>query len=570
MLKLLRIRDFALIRSLEMEFEAGLCLLTGETGSGKSIIVDALGLLTGGRSSPDLIRSGSDSAVIEGLFGCEGSAEISRILGQAGIAEEEELVIRREISSAGRSRVFVNDCVVTLSLMRTLGQQLAGIHGQQDQLSLLESSAHQQWLDRFGQNQQLAAEVRRLFEILSDTAHRLDSLRSSEQERKRRMDMLQFQINEIRGVNPRAGEKQELERERRILANREKIFSLTSQAYGLVHESEPSVIDQFRRTVRMLRELEDIDSQWEVHRQFLEEAVYRLEDLAAQLRDYQVTADYSPEMLDRLEQRIAELDKLTGKYGHSLEIVLQFADNCERELDELQNCDETFGLLEARLSADLAQYRTAAERLSRKRRADGLELQRALRREFRSLALEKMKLAVKLERAGEEMVRDNAIRASWSALGMDQVEFMVSPNLGEPLKALARIASGGELSRVMLAIQAVCGEDKGKTLVFDEVDAGIGGRVAESVGRRLRRLAETNQVLCVTHLPQIAAFADQHYCVTKEVVSSRTETFARALDMEERVEELARMMGGESITDITRRHAREFLAEASSAGRAAR
>ncbi|MBM3790060.1 MAG: DNA repair protein RecN [Acidobacteria bacterium] len=565
MLRLLRIQDFALIRELETEFGPGLNMLTGETGSGKSIIVDALGLLVGERTSVEAVRSGSDSAVVEGVFSAEANGDLLAVLEDAGIEAEESLIIRREISSSGRSRALVNNRLATLTLVRSLGERLADIHGQQEHHALLDLGTHLDWLDRYGANQERLSQVRIHHEKLKELERHLTALQGDELERRRRLDILRFQLDEIRSAGLKAEEKEELERERRLLANRARIFSLASEAYALVYESDSALVAMTRRLIRIIQELERIDAEWSAARQHMEERAFQLEDLAVTLRGYTGEAEFSPEMLDRVERRLAEIERLTGKYGRTVPEVLEFAARCEREAGELTSFEETSEGLEKQMEAEFRAYADAAGALSLKRRKDAPALVQALDREFQSLALEKMRLEVRFQ-DHDGAAREKGKIPPWCrAAGLDRVEFLVAPNVGEEMKPLARIASGGELSRVMLAIKVVCGGDPDKTLVFDEVDSGIGGRIADAVGRRLRGVSERGQVLCVTHLPQIAAFAHRHYCVSKRVVGSRTLTSVRLLTETERVEELARMLGGRVISEATRRHAEEMLDQASQA-----
>lgn len=565
MLRMLRIQNFALIRELAVEFGPGLNLLTGETGSGKSIIVDALGLLVGERSSSEQIRSGSEAAVVEGIFSYEDDHNLARLLEDSGIPREENVIVRREVASTARGRVYVNNTLCTLALLKSLGEALADIHGQQDQRSLLELASHREWLDRFGRNQKAVGEVRKRHAALRETARQLQSLQADAQERARRIDILQFQVDEIRRARLAPGEKEDLEQERRMLLNRERLFTLASEAYATLYDSENSTAGQVKRLERLLGDLEGIDPRWSPHREVLAETAYKMEDLAFALRDYTSGMDFSPERLERVEGRLAEIERLAGKYGPGVEEVLAFCRKSELELAELSGCAETSESLRRRRDLELDSYLEAARSLSEKRQRDAARLRRELLQEFQALALEKMRLDIHFHPQGAAPAGEG-LPAGYGPTGIDEVEFQVSPNVGEDLKPLARIASGGELSRIMLAVQSRCGADDGnRTLVFDEVDAGIGGRVAAAVGRRLHDLAAHSQVLCVTHLPQIAAFADRHYCVAKQVVGSRTETFVQLLGRrDERVEEIARMMGGLSITEAARRHARELLS--SSAG----
>jgi len=560
MLRFLRIRNFALIRELEIEFGDGLNLLTGETGSGKSIIVDALSLLLGDRASPEAVRSGCETAVLEGSFSLRDE-RISALLEEAGVeSDDDSLLIRREIFANGRSRAFVNNCLATLTLLKAVGGTIADIHGQLERQSLLDLATHLEWLDRFGENAGLVDPVRESHRRLREIDSKLASMAMDEQERLRRVDILQFQVNEIRHANPQPDEKEELESERRILANREKIFSLSSEAYTLLHESEPSLLSQTSRLVRLLQELEGYDASWRVHSDGLREALYKLEDLAYTVRDYTARTDFSPDRLNQVEQRLADLERLGKKYGHSIPEVLAYAARCQDELEGLLSYADTSKLLAAQFAAEIKQYEALSERLGQKRRKDAVRLEREVRREFQALSMEKMELRVSFSSRADES-KSSRIPSAYGPLGKDRVEFLIAPNKGEDFKPLAKIASGGELSRVMLAVKSLCGAgEAGKTLVFDEVDAGIGGRVAETVGRRLHDISGQNQVLCVTHLPQIAAFAHRHFSVRKEAVGSRTETSVELLAEEDRVQELARMLGGQVITETTRRHAREMLA----------
>jgi DNA repair protein RecN (Recombination protein N) len=560
MLRVIRIRNLALIRDLEIEFSQGLNLLTGETGSGKSILVDALGLLLGGRSSQDLIRADCDSAVLEGLFEIEPDGSIYEALAASGLeGEDNTLLIRRELSSSGRNRIFVNNHIATLSILKSLGEKLADIHGQQDQRSLLDLTTHLEWLDHFGSNHALRQVVQECYGKLRETARQLESLETNEQERLRRMDMLQFQIEEIRQVDPKPEEKADLEQERVMLTNREKILSLATDAYALLYENESSILIQSNRLERILEELERFDKSWASHRESLQECRYKLEDLSYAARDYADGSDFSPERLEQVHQRLYALEKLGKKYGDSNRDILDFLDKCTQELEQIRSFAESSERLSMQLQQESAVYRERAEKLSQKRKRDAERLGKEIEKEFKALAMERMQLQVQFK-PGDAGKEDMRIPSFYGLNGIDHVEFLIAPNKGEDMKPLARIASGGELSRLMLSIRSLCRNNEAdRTFVFDEVDAGIGGRVAESVGRRLRAISENNQVLCVTHLPQIAAFARSHFSVHKEVIGERTETIAKHLTESERVQEISRMLGGETITQTVRNHALEML-----------
>ncbi len=510
MLRFIRIREFALIRDLQVELAPGLNLLTGETGSGKSILVDALGLIVGARASQEMVRSGDEPAVLEGIFSMPGESPVRRMLAEAGIeGEDDQVLVRREVSPAGRNRIFVNNSLVTLSFLKSIGEHLADIHGQQDQHALLNLKSHLGFLDRFGENDPAVRELRERHQSLQGIQKRIDSTAMDERERLKRVDSLRYQVDEIRRANLRPDEREDLENEKVVLSNREEIFACASNLYNLLYEGEGSVLSQAKRVCRILEQLQGFDSAWREQRESLAESLYKLEDVAYFARDYKEGIDFAPGRLEQVEQRLSELERLARKYGH------------EREI----------------------------------------------RKELQALSMESAEFSVCFHTHQPED-GSGRIPGYFTDSGIDRVEFMVSANKGEELKPLARIASGGELSRIMLSLKAICGtEESGKTLVFDEIDAGIGGRVAEAVGRRLRDLSTSQQVLCVTHLPQIAAFASSHYRVTKGTAGSRTETSVQRLDESERIEELARMLGGLTITETTRKHAREMLSHCLSPAR---
>jgi len=564
MLKYLKIRDFALIRELEIEFSNGLNLLTGETGSGKSILVDAVSLLVGGRSNQEMVRSGCSRSVIEGIFSNRPESLAAQALVNSGLASSDDgVLVRREISIGGRGRVFINNNPATISFLKSLGRHLADIHGQQEHQTLLQLQTHLEWLDRYGENKRSAADLMRSFEELQEISERLESMNLNEQQRLQRIDVLRFQIGEIEKSGIYIHEDEKLQKDRTILANREKIYALSDEAYGILYESEQAILVVAKRLLRILEDLEAIDLAWASHRDALQDSYYKLDDLSFAIRDYRSNIDFSPDRLNQIELRLAEIERLKEKYGKNIKDILGYAARCRKELDELTAYADVSSLLEQKLAEALRNYLALAEKTSAKRHEDALRLEKSLRREFSALSMEKMRLGVKFH-PKEESEPERPIPPSCGPTGIDRVEFMVSPNMGERMKPLASIASGGELSRIMLAIRALCGSgESGRTLVFDEVDTGIGGRAAEAVGRRLKEISLTHQVFCVTHLPQIAAFAGHHFKVWKDAVGERTETFLKSMSYDGRIHELARMMDGEVHTETSRRHAREMLKRSS-------
>ena len=565
MLRLLRIRNLALIRELEIEFCCGMNILTGETGSGKSIVVDALGLVLGARASQELIRADCDYAVVEGLFELGDCRSAAALVTGAGFDSEDcTVLIRREISASGRGRIFINNNLSTLSFLKSLGEKIADIHGQQDQHALLDLQTHLRRLDEFGENGELCSGTRARFRALRETARMLEEIETGEQERLRRIDTLRFQISEIEKVKPLPGEQESLKKELDILTNRERIIGLTTETYAILYESEAAILGNLRRIWKICGDLCGFDPSWKARMDVIEDCRCRLEDVAYAARDY-ADGDFSAERLEAIHERLDAIGKIIRKYGTSCEDVVNYGKKCANDLAALLETSNSAEQLAWQFDNELKSYEEYAFRLSEKRREDALCFGRAIRMEFDAIAMDRMELDVKFHQADTGQgagVSKNRVPAGYGLNGIDRIEFLIAPNKGEDMRPLAKIASGGELSRLMLAIKSLCergNEDAGRTLVFDEVDAGIGGRVAEAVGKRLKSIAVNNQVLCVTHLAQVAAFGDRHLNVSKDVVEGRTETTVRRLDGAEQTEEIARMLGGETITPAIRRAAAEML-----------
>jgi len=555
MIKLLRINNIALIPSLEIELGSGLTLLTGETGAGKTIVIDALGLLLGERSSADLIRTGEERASVEAIF--DGST-VRRFLEIHALPfDGDDLVIRRELQASGKGRATVNGGLVPVSLLRELAPLLAAIHGQHEPQGLLDPETHLDLLDDYaglGERTPLVDSFRRLGEVVAA----LERLRGDRREAERRREMLEFQASEIEKAGLVPGEEEALRREKTLQANAGRLAALAGEAYGLLYEDEDAVVSRLGLVYRRVEELAGIDPAFGPHLEARASVGAQLDDLSLFLRDYRETLQVTPGRLDEIESRLLIIERLKKKYGSTTEEVLAFAARCREELGGLGTPEEQERALEAQRSALAAQYLADALELSRLRRAAAEELVKKVRSELKLLAMERTQFAVRFE--PESVPADGGDPSTWTERGLEKGEFLLSPNPGEELRPLARIASGGELSRIMLALKSVAIVDaRARTIVFDEVDAGIGGRVAEVVGRKLRGIARHNQVLCVTHLPQIASQADRHLAVRKRVERGRTLTEVRELTAEERVEEVARMLGGETVTDTARDHAREMV-----------
>jgi DNA repair protein RecN (Recombination protein N) len=560
MLRFLRIRHLAVIDSVEVEFDPGLNVLTGETGAGKSILVEAVGLLLGGRASGDLVRTGEDAAAIEAIFESGG----------------EELLVRREITAQGRSRAFVNGALATAGALKELSNRLIELHGQHEHQTLLDPSTHLGVIDTFGRLDALLAPTAAAFDVLQTSKESLGKIRAAARDRESRLDLLTFQLGELERAALRpailggVSEDEELAALRRILASAERVERLCTESYASLYESDDAILAGLGGVWRRVSELAELDPQFKPYLETRDGIKSQLEDLAGFLRKYADGIEASPARLQEVEERLALLERLKRKYGPTLDEVVARRDALKRERSDLERGDERIAELEREVSTARTAFLDAAGKLSKERRRVSKVFAKQLESLVGELAMERTRFDV---RFGDEALAESA----WSARGIDNAEFFVSPNLGEDLRPLARIVSGGELSRIMLAIKTLTAttrhgfsdaDDRPPSasapgLIFDEVDAGIGGRVADVVGRKLRTLGSAFQVLCITHLPQIAAYADTHFEIDKSVDAGRTRTTVRRLDHGGRVEELARMMGGEAISDGLRRSAREMLTERS-------
>lgn len=568
MLRYLNITNLALIEQVQIEFKPGLNLLSGETGSGKSIIIDALGLLQGERGSADLVRSGATRAVIEGMFDVEGNEPLLAILRETGMEGlDEGLVIRRELGTgSGRGRIFVNHQLANQALLRQIQPHIIDLHGQGDQQSLLQADAQRDLLDAYAEAQLARQEVTARFEQLHGSVKRLEASQQSETERLQSLDLLHFQIEELESAGLLVEEEEALLDERRRLANGERIANLSHEAFATLYEDEDAILTQLGGVQRRMAELSSLDSTLLSTAEQLTTARHMIEDLAFQLRDYLQELQISPARLQEVEDRLAELDRLKRKYGGPVSSLIEKLEALRRQRDELWHHEERRETLRHQVEQDLAAYLAAAAALTAQR-LDGIDrLQAAVVAELADVALPQARWEVRWKRVdssplGERLAALGVASDLWPRRsGAETIEFYFSANPGEELRPLGAVASGGELSRLMLILKTIIAPTLfPRTLIFDEIDTGIGGKVADAVGLRLKRLAATNQVLCVTHQSLIARYADAHFQVSKAVVEGRTLTDVAELDRDGRIEELARMIGGADVTSLARRHARELL-----------
>jgi DNA repair protein RecN (Recombination protein N) len=559
MLTHLVIRNFAIIHHLEVPFYKGLTVLSGETGAGKSIVIDALNLLLGGRASTDVIRGDADEAVVEGCF--ELSAFHKRrtqsILEELGVEPgDNELLIRRIIARSGRNKVFVNGCLTTLGTLQAVTSGLVDISGQHEHISLLDVPRHLDILDEFAALNCLRDEYTGAYSTVQSFRKELESLRGDVRERLHRIDFLKYQLGEIDAAKLKLGEDDELEAEFLRLKNAEKIGDSTQRATFLIYDGEASAVSKLSEASNALAKIEHVDPKIaELHAR-LNDARYLMEDVARELSEFTDSAESDPARLDAVQARLEALKLLKRKHGHEIAIILEEAERMREELDRLENAEERGAELEKKLEkAERAAIELAVQ-LSGERREAASVFARALERELHDLNMKSAKLSVQF--APESLEGPNATMLG--AKGIDTVEFQFSPNPGESPKPLAKIASGGELSRIMLAMKTVLRErDTIATYIFDEVDTGIGGSTADLVGSKIAGTSIDHQVICITHLPQIASRGEHHYRVEKVTTADRTESTLRLLDVEERIEEIARMLGGARVSDKTRVAAQELL-----------
>jgi DNA repair protein RecN (Recombination protein N) len=551
MLRFLRVRNFALIDQLELHFKEGFNLLSGETGAGKSMVVDALGLLAGSKASAEMVRSGETRAVVEAIFEADVKPELDRLGLDSDDSDSSDervrdIIIRREISSDNRNRVFINNQPSTVSSLRDLAPSLLDIHGQHEQQSLLDNSKQLALIDVYADETAQAAKVRDIFVDLQAAEAELAELTAEHARKLERLDLLTFQHDDIQKCDPKPGETELLHEKIDVLSNAGKLLEAGRQGYEMLYESETSVLSTITQLQRILRDAAQHDSRLRPQSEQLEIARISLQDIAYELRAYSEKVDADPHELERAQKRAAELERLHRKYGPDL---LQHLQKVRREMDSIGLTETKKDEVRIRILALREEYSRTSALLSKKRRAAAKKLESAVERELKSLAMPHARFAI--------MWTDVS---PGRATGIDRPEFLISANPGEEPRALEKIASGGELSRVMLALRTELAVDgSNKALVFDEVDAGIGGKAAETVGRKLQDLSSRYQVLCVTHLAQIAAFAEHQYRIEKVVLDGRSATRVSMLSGDDRIEELVRMMSGSQVTEAAREHVRELL-----------
>ncbi|HZY10058.1 MAG TPA: DNA repair protein RecN [Bacteroidota bacterium] len=565
MLNSLSIKNYALIDELAVEFGRGLNIITGETGAGKSIIIDALSLVLGERADTNAIRKGADKIIVEGIFATSDSKKLASLLKEHDIELLKELILRREISNKSQSRSFINDSPVSTSLMKKVGDLLVDLHGQHDHQSLLYIETHIDLLDDFGGLQGLVQEFSDAYEGGMALIHTIEELRGNEQQLKERRALYEFQMKEIDAVAPRSGEEEELTRELQILENAERLFSATERLYQTLYEGDNAVHAQLILVRNEFEDLSGIDKSFEEAKTESASASAIVDELAKFVQRYNSKVEFNPERLEAIRERLGQLSLLRKKYGGSLDTVLAHKEKISREIALAENFESEIAKVEKQLEHQRSLCTTIAQRLSAKRYDTAKKVGQAIERELSTLGISHPAFEVKINQRRAPDPQRSLVRygKEWyeaTAKGIDVVEFYISTNIGEDVKPLVKVASGGEISRIMLALKMVLAKsDRLPALIFDEIDVGISGRVAQVVGQSLKKLSQFHQLIAITHLPQIAGFADTHYVVEKVETGKRAATQMRQLDVEERISEVAKLMSGEEVTEAGLEGAKELM-----------
>lgn len=559
------IENYAIIDQVEVEFRPGFNVLTGETGAGKSIAIEALGLALGERGNTDVIRSGTDRAIVE----CEVEipevrrAEIVSILKDEGIPEEYPLILRRELRDSGRSRAFINDTPCTVQVLKSIGDRVVDMHGQHEHQSLLDPDTHIRFLDEYGEYEDERGAVQEAFHRWEEVVEEYREVNRKQREVSEKEDLYRFQLKEINAIKPTPGELEDLEQQRRILSNSQRIAELVQKLQNLLYEGENSVYDELVTAEHYLSELTKIDDSISQFEEECSTAAVTIREIGNFLNQYGTDLDSNTRELDEIEERIVSLRKLTKKYGPSLEEVLSYRDKIAKMLDEFESYDSELRRLSQKKREAADALAEACRQLHTRREGAAEQFSEETESILRRLGMENasFRVDVSYRQSDDSSIQVDGMPIQADRTGGDRVEFYITTNPGEGENPLARIASGGEISRTMLAIKSVlAGRDGISTVIFDEIDIGISGRISRIVAEQLRELSQYHQVICITHLPQIASLGDTHYVVGKHVDGGRTETVIRRLDMEERVREIATLVGGEQISETTLKNARELLA----------
>ncbi|MCX6174523.1 MAG: DNA repair protein RecN [Ignavibacteriales bacterium] len=565
MLKTLLIKDYALIENIEVEFGKGLNIITGETGAGKSILIDAMGLLLGERASTEVVRKGSEKSVVEGLFDVTGNKKVQQLLTANEIEFNSELIIRREISLKGTNRCFLNDTPVPLNLIKETGDLLVDLHGQHEHQSLLRAETHIEMLDEFANLETQLNEFRSASRQLSALSKELRELIQKENILKEKKELYEFQIKEIDAVSPQEGEEEKLSDELKILENSEKLLSLTNDIYNAIYENEHSIQEQIADVKNKILELTKIDKSFNENLNEVDSILASLVDISSFMRSYKDRIDIDPNRLEEIRERLGALILLKKKYGGSLKSVLDHREKIGAEFELAENFSLKITQLEKKIDNSRKECGLLAKKLSQERKIVSNKIKKEIEDALKYLGIADSVFKVKLENeivsnAAENFIIADGKNYKFNEHGFDNIEFFISTNTGEDPKPLVKVASGGEVSRIMLGLKSILAKsDKLPILIFDEIDTGVSGRIAQKVGQVLKSLASYHQIIAITHLPQIAGLSDFHYAVEKKKAGDRVVSSIRILKGEERIKEVAKLMSGEKVTEATLNGARELM-----------
>jgi DNA repair protein RecN (Recombination protein N) len=564
MLKTLYIKDYALIEQVKVQFGGGLNIITGETGAGKTILIDAMSLLLGERASSEVIRKGADKSVVEGIFEVVKNKKIQLLLEQNEIDYLPELIVRREISLKGSNRCFINDTPVQLALVKELGDLLVDLHGQHEHQSLLRTETHIEYLDNCFDSEDLLRNFRWLYKSLKKLLDELKELKEKEASLREKKDYFEFQIKEIDAVSPEENEEEKLNEGLNLLENSEKLQQVSSELYEGLYESEGSVYDSLMKMKNAVNELTTIDKSFIETNKEYESAVAIINEIASSLRNYKSKIDFDPEKLEAIRERLGAISLLKKKYGGTIKSVLEHRKRIGEEFETAENYSGKISELEAKISTVRENCGSTAERLSAERRKAAKKIEKDIVELLKQVGIPNSKFEVRIINIPADnsedfiFVNEKSYKINFS--GYDDVQFYLTTNLGEDVKPLAKVASGGEISRIMLTLKSILAKrDKLPLLIFDEIDTGVSGHIAQKVGQKLKELASNHQIISITHLPQISSFANQHYTVEKFEADKRVTSRIRILNNEERIREVAKLMSGEKITEASIKGAKELM-----------
>ena len=565
MLKTLLIKDYALIENIQVEFGKGLNIITGETGAGKSIIIDAMGLLLGERASTEIVRKGAEKSIVEGIYDVKGNQRIKRLVEENDIDFTDDLIVRREISLKGTNRCFLNDTPVTLNIIKEAGDLLVDLHGQHEHQSLLRTETHIEMLDEFADLNKHLEDFRLLSSNLYNLTKELRELKSKENIIKEKRELYDFQIKEIDAVSPKLNEETQLEDELKILENSERLITLTNDIYNSIYENEGAVMDQLGEVKNKIAELAKIDKQFDEKVNECESAFSLLDDVSSFVRSYKDKIEIDPSRLDEIRDRLGAFNLLKKKYGGTIDSVLKHREKIGVEFELAENFSDKISLLNKQIEQARIECGTAAKKISAERKIISKKIKKEVEAALKNLGINDSRFEVKIQNEKADEKVENYLIADgqkykFDSNGYDSVEFFISTIIGEDLKPLAKVASGGEISRVMLALKSILAKsDRLPILIFDEIDTGVSGRIAQKVGQVLKSLASFHQIIAITHLPQIAGLADIHFAVEKKKTGERVVSYLKELGINDRLKEVAKLMSGENISEAAINSAKELM-----------